>query len=150
MILYYPTKFHFNTMNSFRDIAPLPPSSQPGRGTLEKPVSDRVNLTVQIYIPSPYSLTQIVLNIIAKEPPAASTVNFTLGTVTYFVSFILAYGNNSAVVCSHVLLTYHSKGSPAPPHSLSVGPGPTLSTQTLATLQTSYGFWTLAPRFTAF
>ena len=44
MILYHPTNFHFNTMNSFKVIGCVHPPSPLVPGTLEKPGLDRVNI----------------------------------------------------------------------------------------------------------
>ena len=64
MILYYPTKFNFNTMNSFgvmsRGHFPSPPPPPQRPGTQKKPGPDRVKVTLgpkvglTPYIPTRY------------------------------------------------------------------------------------------------
>ena len=57
MILYYPTKFHFDTMKSFRVVGREHFPSPPGPGNQNGPGPDRVKLSLEFWI---YNLQHVM------------------------------------------------------------------------------------------
>ena len=56
MIIYYPTKFYFDSMDSFRVMGREHFPPPPGPGTQQKPGPDRVNL-MPTFFPTSYPNT---------------------------------------------------------------------------------------------